>query len=226
MFKNYNVRVSERYLFLFDKRFDYSIQETLITNINQRFEKLSQVIQLKDIKWKKTYYSFELIFENEKISGQAYDGMIKCRIPNGYIEEMPMIHEEAHVITYQKWGKLPYAWSEGFAEYIVAMHNGKIDLLTGKSGDILKLKYRPYIEEIIYTLIHDDRDYFNHVRCHRIFYAMSLASIIYYIGIVNGKEEIERVVALVKNNCPEKLSFYLREKVMYEWLEWLDEKRR
>lgn len=225
MFENYNVKVSEKYLFLFDKRFDYSIQEELMTNINHRFDKLSQVIQLDCIKWKKPYYIFDLIFDNETISGRAYDGIIKCRIPNGYTKDMPMIHEEAHMITFYKWGKLPYAWSEGLAEYIVAIYNGDIDLLTGKAGDIINIKYRPYVEEIINSLIHDDWEYFNYIRSHNIFYAMSLASIIYYIELVNSKEEIEYVVALVKNNCPEKLDCYLRDSVLFEWFAWLDEER-
>jgi len=222
MFKNCDIKIGKRYIYVFDKRFSSYMQTKMMNDCEQRFLELVNTIDLTSCSWKRPYYLFETIEEKEEVSGQAYDGMIKCRIRLNHEGEMPMVHEEAHMVLYQNLGQMSYAWSEGFAEYMVAKRSNEIDLLSGKYGDYLKLDYRSNIESIIYSLTHEDREFFNQLRWNNIFYSMSLASIIFYIESELGKDQLKYIESLIRSGLYDKLGNFISKKVIYQWLNWIE----
>lgn len=226
MFERGNVKIGEAYCYIFDKQFPKDLCKKLMYDCEERHRELGNIVGLSFSEWNRPYYVFELAEENEAVSGKTYDGLIKCRIHIGHEGEMPMVHEEAHMVAFQKMGRMPYAWSEGFAEYIVARYLGGIDQLGGKYGDYTGLNYNANVEVILYCLTHDDRELFNYLRKNNIFYAMSLASIIFFIDAEMGEHQLAQVQLLITKGLFEELYTLLTEKVIYQWSSWVKNIKR
>ncbi|GFH96863.1 hypothetical protein IMSAGC003_03429 [Lachnospiraceae bacterium] len=221
MLEKGNVKIGKAYCYIFDKQFPNDFCKTLMYDCEKRFRELGDIVELSFSEWKRPFYVFELAEDNEAVSGKTYDRLIKCRIHIGYEGEMPMVHEEAHMIAFQKMGQMPYAWSEGFAEYIVAKYLGGIEQLGGKYGNYTDLDYSSGIEVILYCLTHDDQKLFDYLRKNNILYAMSLASIIFFIESEMGKHQLAQVQSLITKGLFEELNVLLTEKVIYQWVSWV-----
>ncbi len=226
MFENYIIKSSKSYIFLFDKSFCDKLQERLISSVEQRWNRLSDIVGLKVTEWEKPYYLFDNVNESGRVWGRTYNRLIKCCVRNNDINDMPMIHEEAHMISYQKWGRFPYSWSEGFAELIVDLYYNRIEYLTGRKGEIINIEYKKHISEIMYLLTMDDQKYFALARKNHIFYAQSMASLIYYIIAVKGIEQVERLSFMLKENEFTSLHNFIENEVLMQWIEWLDKESR
>ena len=83
------------------------------------------------------------------------------------------------------------------------------------------MDYSSGIEVILYCLTHDDQKLFDYLRKNNILYAMSLASIIFFIESEMGKHQLAQVQSLITKGLFEELNVLLTEKVIYQWVSWV-----
>lgn len=222
MQSNRNIIFSEHYIFWFDKKFTDARKETLVNRCESRFSELVQIIEPVNDKWKRAYYLFDLADNEDGVKGQTYKEAIKCNITLNYKKELPMVHEEAHMIVHQMIGEMPYAWSEGYAEYIVSMWQNNIAFLRGEKASFARLEYRKNTAQILDVLTVEDRELFNYFRGNDIFYAMSLASIIYFTNKILGKKIFENMQGFILKHEYANLKKFLKNEIFFQWLNWIE----
>lgn len=219
MLENKVIKAGKYYIYVFEKCFDNEFMQSLIVAGEQRFLKLKDIVCPGFQAWKRPYYIIEATEKEPR--GYAYSGMIKCQIPVGHKEDLPMVHEETHMITFQMLGEMSYAWSEGFAEYYVCILKGSTGYLEGENADFAKLRSRDYYNDILYSLTHENTEHFNWLRWNNIFYSMSLASFIHFVRVKLGEEGFQSLLKMVIEKNYIELDLFLKEEIN-KWFDWIE----
>ncbi len=223
MFEGKSIKVGRRYIYVFDNCFDDEFRNGLIAESEKRYEKLKAIVMPEFKSWKRPYYVLE---ETEgEPRGSAYNGMIKCQIPKEHHDGLPMYHEETHMVVFQMIGDMSYAWSEGFAEYFACLLYEKTEYLSGVEADFATLDSMNYYHDILFSLTHEDQQFFNMLRQSNKFYSMSLASFIHFVRLKLGEDAFRNLLNNVVQKEYEELGIFIGE-WFEQWFFWSKENNK
>ncbi len=222
--RNYDVRKTKYFILLIDKRIENCCAAFLAKSIDMRYEKLlSFFVQTKAYE-KKNYIKYTLNWSSDgTISGKSFIDNLICNINDqSLITEMPMVHEEAHLVVYNKWGVLPLFWSEGLSEYAVLKYKNKLDSYLTELiiSNIVDLDEKKVIDLFCYY----SDDMFNYLRRSGKIYSLSACCLFdfiithYGINLVN-----DYALFLQQGRHREFEQAFKKSEIFYNWKEYIEQ---
>ena len=217
----YNVSKTRYFLFFIDKRIETTRSYLLMNQITQRYEVMSNFFRESSALDEGEPYTRYIINWNSDggISGRSYINKVVCNINRqSYFSDMPMIHEEAHLVVYKKWGVLPLFWSEGLSEYVVLKYKNKLHsyLIDAIRDNVLSLDEKTVIDLFCYY----SDNMFNYWRRVGRIYSLSACSLFHFILSRYGISLINTYILLIQQGKHQELEQVFREsQVFYQWKE-------
>lgn len=118
IFLEYEAINSEHYQFFLHTTTPFEWRRKLPTMAERRWLQIHSVLDLdsQQTRWERSFPYF--VKSGSACYGHASTESLVCVAPAGSALEKPFLHEETHIVTYMRWGKLPSFFTEGLAHFV------------------------------------------------------------------------------------------------------------
>lgn len=216
IYDHYTIKRKNNFLILLDKKIDNSKINFLVKSIHKRYVEMSKIFaEFSKNNDDKKYTKYIINWSKDgKISGKCYTDILICTISDqSFISEMPMIHEEAHLVVYNSWGVLPLFWAEGLSEYLVLKYKNNLDnyLIENIIDNIVELDEKKVSDLFCYY----SDNMFNYWRRCGYIYSLTACSLFEFIIKEYGMNFLNNCVLFIQNGKNRELENLFKESEIF-----------